>query len=257
MSKLGTCAVLALCLAGGAARGADAPFVGTWKLDPVQTRLSDVMKVQSDGGTRYTFDVGGGPEPVTADGTDQPGYAGTTVAVTLTGADSLKFVRKQAGRVLLTAYWKLSPDGGTLDDDFTSFAPDGTPSNVKLAFARTAGTSGLAGTWESTSAAVNFQLVIKIQPYHGDGLTLIPTSDKPKDLTFDGKDYPNPSSNAPAGSTYAVRRVSERSFEMTDKLDGKVVDTREYLLSSDLKTLTVTVHRTGVRSANILVFERQ
>ena len=257
MSKLRISLALVLTVLTGAAWSADAPFVGTWKLDPAKSRLSDVMKVESNGDNKYTFDVGGGPEPVTADGTDQPGYGGTTVAVTLTGTDALKFVRKQQGRVLLTAYWKLSQDSSTLNDDFTSFAPDGSPSNVKLMFARTAGTSGLAGTWESTSAAVNFQLTINIQPYGKGGLSLIPTSDKPKNLSFDSKDYPNPSSNAPAGSTYAARRDGERSFEMTDKLDGKVMDTREYVLSSDLKTLTVTIHRNGVRSPNILVFERQ
>ncbi|MGE5625389.1 MAG: hypothetical protein ACM3ZT_07565 [Bacillota bacterium] len=256
MSKLGFSLALALSVMASAAWAAEAPFVGTWKLDPSKTTLADVMKVESAGGNKYTFDVGGGPETVTADGTDQPGYAGTTVAVTLTGPDSLKFVRKQAGRVLLTAYWKLSQDGSTLNDDFTSFAPDGSPSNVKMVFARTAGTSGLMGTWESTSAAVNFQLTITIQPYDGSGLSLIPTSDKPKNLTFDGKDYPNLSSNAPAGSTYSARRVSARSFEMTDKVDGKVMDTREYVLSPDHKTLTVTIHKTGVRSPNILVFER-
>ena len=257
MSKLRFVLVLAASLMTCAGWATDQPFVGAWKLDGSKSRLADMMKVESLGGNRYTFDVGGGPETVAADGTDQPGYGGTTVAVTLSGQDSLKFVRKQEGRVLLTAYWKLSQDGGTLNDDFTSFAPDGSPSNVKLVFARTAGTSGLAGTWESTSAAVNFQLTIKIQPHGADGLSLIPTSDKPKDLSFDGKDYPNPSSNAPAGSTYSARRVSERSFEITDKLDGKIMDTREYVLSSDLKTLTVTIHRTGVSTPNILVFERQ
>jgi hypothetical protein len=256
MLKLKFSLALAASLMACAAWAANDPFVGAWKLDGSKSRLADMMKVESNGGNKYTFDVGGGPEPVTADGTDQPGYGGTTVAITLTGTDSLKFVRKQEGRVLLTAYWKLSQDGSTLNDDFTSFAPDGSPSNVKLVFARTAGASGLAGTWESTSAAVNFQLTINIQPYEGGGLSLIPTSDKPKNLTFDGKDYPNPSSNAPAGSTYSARRVSERSFEMTDKLDGKVMDTRQYVLSSDLKTLTLTIHRTGVRAPNILVFER-
>ena len=257
MLKLRFSLALPIALMAFAAWAGNEPFVGTWKLDPAKSRLADVMKVESNGGNKYTFDVGGGLEPVTADGTDQPGYGGTTVAITLTGTDSLKFVRKQEGRVLLTAYWKLSQDGSTLNDDFTSFAPDGSPSNVKLVFARTAGTSGLAGTWESTSAAVNFQLTINIQPYGTGGLTLIPSSDKPKNLSFDGKDYPNPSSNAPAGSTYSDLRVSDRSFDMTDKLDGKIMDTREYVLSSDLKTLTLTIHRTGVRAPNILVFERQ
>src|SRR5690242_18195934 len=131
MSKLGFSLALAAGLMTSAAWAADQPFVGAWKLNPSKSQLADQMKVESVGGNKYTFDVGGGPETVAADGTDQPGYGGTTVAVSLSGADSLKFVRKQQGRILLTAYWKLSKDGGSLSDDFTSFAPDGTASNVK------------------------------------------------------------------------------------------------------------------------------
>ena len=258
MSKLRYSFALAASLMTCAAWAADAPFVGTWKMNPSKTRLTDQMTMERAGGNRYTFDVGGGPETVAADGTDQPGYGGTTVAVTLTGTDSLRFVRKKDGRMLLTADWTLSKDGGTLNDDFTSFAPDGSASNVKLVFQRTTPTSGLIGTWESSAAAVNFQLTMKIQPYGADGLSLVPTtSDKPKDLTFDGKDYPNLSSNAPPGTTYSARRVSESSFELTDKLDGKVMDTRQYVLSSDHNTLTVSLLRNGMHTPSILVFERQ
>ena len=250
--------ILAASLVTCAAWAANAPFVGEWKMNPSKTRLTDQMKMESAGGNKYTFDVGGGPETVAADGTDQPGYGGTTVAVTLTGPDSLKFVRKKEGRMLLTANWTLSKDGSTLNDDFTSFAPDGSASNVKLVFQRTAPTSGLIGTWEGAAAAVNFELTIKIQPYQGDGLSLLSSaSDKPKNLTFDGKDYPDPGTNASPGTTYSVRRQNERSFDMTDKFDGKIIDTRQYLLSSDLKTLTVTIHRTGMRTPNVFVFERQ
>jgi hypothetical protein len=105
---------------------------------------------------------------------------------------------------------------------------------------------------------VDFELVIKFQPYEGGGLALIsPTSDKPKNLSFDGKDYPNQSSNSPVGATYSARRVSERSLEVTDKLKGKVMDTQQITLSSDLKTLTLTIHRTGMSTPNVFVFDRQ
>jgi hypothetical protein len=125
-------------------------------------------------------------------------------------------------------------------------------------YQRTTGTSGFAGTWESSSVAVNFSLVLKIAPYDGGGLSIIsPTSDKPKDLSFDGKDRPNASSNAAAGTTYSARRISEHAVEITDKLNGKIVDTQQYALSSDLKTLTLTIHRVGMHTPNIFVFDRQ
>jgi len=257
MTRLMLASLLAACLAAPAAWAADAPFVGAWKLDPAKSQVADQMKVEGAGGKRYSFDFGSGTETVTADGSDQPGYGGTTLAVTLSGPDALKVVRKKDGHVLLTAEWKLSQDGASLSDDFTSFAPDGTPSNLKYLYKRTAGTAGFAGTWESASVAVNFSLTLKIQPYGKDGLSVIsPAADKPKDLRFDGKDYPNLSSNAPAGATYSARRSEDGKLEITDKLGGKMLDTQEYALSADGKTLTLTIRRPGMRTPNVFVFER-
>jgi hypothetical protein len=258
MLKLRFPLVIAVSVMTCAAWAADDPFVGQWKLDPSKSQLTDQMKVESVGGNRYAFDFGAGAETVAADGTDQPGYGGTTLAVTIQSSDSLKVVRKKDGHVLLTADWTLSKDGSTLSDDFTSFAPDGSASNTKYVYQRTTPTSGFAGTWESASVKVNFELVIKFQPYDGGGLSLIsPTSDKPKNLSFDGKDYPNPNSNASPGSTYSARRVGGRNLEITNKLNGKLVDTQEITLSSDLKTLTLTIHKTGARTPNVFVFDRQ
>ena len=43
-------------------------------------------------------------------------------------------------------------------------------------YKRTAGTSGFAGTWESTSEALNSVFVLKVQPYEADGLSFIDPS---------------------------------------------------------------------------------
>ena len=239
MSKLGILLVLAASLVTSAAWAADTPFVGAWKLDAPKSRLTDQMKVESLGG-------------------NQPSYGGTMLALTLEGPDALEVVRKKDGHRLLTADWKLSQDGKTLSDDFTSYAPDGSASNLKYVYQRTTPTTGFAGTWESESVKVNFDLTIKIQPFEGSGLSVIsPLADKPKNLHFDGKDTPNLASNAPTGSTYAARRVDERTLEITDEIGGKAVDTQQYALSSDLKTLTLTIRRTGMRTPNIYVFDRQ
>jgi hypothetical protein len=44
---------------------------------------------------------------------------------------------------------------------------------------------------------------------------------------------------------------------MTDKIKGKVTGTQQFRLSSDLKTLTLTMHLTGQSNPNILVFNRE
>ena len=73
------------CLVGGAAWAVDDPMVGNWKLNPKKSKLTDVMKVESLGDNKYSFDFGGGdPEIAVADGTDQPGHFGIMIAVNWT-----------------------------------------------------------------------------------------------------------------------------------------------------------------------------
>jgi hypothetical protein len=246
-------------LAAGAVWAANATFVGEWKLNPSKTKLTDQMKVESVAGDKYAFDFGSGSaETIVPDGTDQPGLAGTTLSVTIEGPDSWKVVRKQEGRILLTAYWKLSRDGNTLADDYTQFGPNGSSTNVKYVYNRTAGKSGFAGTWESTSETLNSSYVIKVQPYEGDGLSFIYSSQGvTRNLKFDGKDYPQLGANALPGSTTSARRVNEHTLEMTGKINDKVSSTQEITLSSDGKTLTMTVRAAGQTAPNILVFDRQ
>lgn len=247
--------LLFVCLVMGALWAADNPFVGKWKLNPSRSKLTDVMKVASVGANKYAFNLGGGSsETIVADGTDQPGLAGTTLSVTVEGPSTWKVVRRKNGRMLLTATWNLSKDGNTLSDDFTGIETNGSTSNVKYVYKRTAGESGFAGTWESTSEQVNFVYEIEIRTYEEDGLSIIDhTAEVTQNSKFDGKDYPNMGANARPGSASSLRRVNEHALEMTDKTNGKIRDTRRLELSADLKTLTMTVQG----APNIYVFERQ
>jgi hypothetical protein len=76
--------ILSVCLTSAAAGAANDPFVGAWKLNPSKSTIVDVMKMESAGGNKYVFDLGGGPEPIAVDGTEQPG-AGGTLAVGYSG----------------------------------------------------------------------------------------------------------------------------------------------------------------------------
>jgi hypothetical protein len=246
-------------LATAALWAAKDPFIGAWKLNPSKSKLVDEMKVASVAGNKYAFDFGGGSaETIAVDGTDQPGIAGTTLAVTSEAPDSWKVVRKKDGRMLLTANWKLSQDGNTLTDDYTEIGPNGSNTNVKFVYKRTAGTSGFAGTWQSVSETVTSVFILKVQPYEGNGLSFVDSAEEiTKNVKFDGKDHPNVGGNAAPGSVSSARHVNKLTLEMTDKRNGKVTDTQQIKLSSDLKTLTITIHKASGGDPNILVFDRQ
>jgi len=239
---------------------ANDPFVAKWKVNPSKSKLNDEMKVEVGGTNRYAITFAPGlVDTVVADGSDQPGLRGTTLSVTVKGPNSWVVVRKMKGRTLLTGYWTLSEDGKTLNDAYTEYAPDGSPSSIPYVYARTAGSSGFPGTWDSESEKVKAGIELEIQPYEGDGLSLnSPDAEMNKKMKFEGNDYPDLDPNGDPGSASSGRRVNQRSLEITDKFKGKITGTRQIELSTDLKTLTMTVRLVGQsRPKSILVFDRE
>jgi hypothetical protein len=192
-----------------------------------------------------------------ADGTDQPGNFGTALSVTMEGPDTWKVERKKDGRTMLTAMWKLSPDGNSLSDNYTEFPPNAAPSTVNYLYKRTADGQSFAGTWES-AMPVDSTSILQIQLYEGDGLSFIRSSQQtPRNIKFDGKDYPVGGRVVIEGATSSARRENERTLEITDKIQGKIIRTEQIELSADRKTFTWIQRRVGQHEPNIFVFERQ
>ena len=140
-------------LLAGAAWAANDPFIGKWKVNPGKSKMTDEMKVEAAGANKYviTFQPGA-VDTIVADGTDQPASAGSTLSITAKGPNNWTVVRKKDGRMLLTAEWTLSADGKTLVDEFTGYESDGTKTTTHFVYARTAGSSGFAGTWDCDNA---------------------------------------------------------------------------------------------------------
>jgi len=214
------------------------PFVGQWKL----TKYTDQMSVAKVGANTYAFNFeGGGQEEIVVDGTYQRGLGGTMLAVTPEG-QTWRVERKRDGHKLLTAIWTLSKEGNSLSDNFTSFDKNGAPSTVKLLYSRVAAGSGFTGTWVTQTVAIGPVTLLEIRPYKNNGLSLIvPSEQLTVNLNFDGKN---------------ARRVDARTFEITRSADGKITQTEEFVVSSDLKTLTRTVRVIGESQPLTTIFER-
>jgi hypothetical protein len=95
-----------------------------------------------------------------------------------------------------------------------------------------------------------------VKGYQGDGLSLI-TPSQTKNVKFDGKDCPNEGPNARRGASASIRRVDESDLVLTDKIDGKVMDTEAIRVSPILKTLTITVQIPGREKPTVMAFERK
>ena len=253
------CWVLVVALLTGASWAADGPIVGRWKLDPSRSKMTDQMKVENLGANKYAFSFAADRvETIVADGTDQPGLFGSTLAVTVEAPDRWRVVRKMQGRTTISAIWTLAADGSTLTDDFTGIRPDGSTTNLKYVYKRSEEGSGFAGTWESVSEQVNTKFELKVQSYGNEGLSfLFLPQQLTKDLQFDGKEYPARGPNVPSSMVSSARRINERAIEITDKIDGQFMDTQEVEVSPDHKALTVTIRMKDRKNPNVLVFDRE
>ena len=259
MAKRSMWVLLCISIASGTLWAADSPFTGKWKLNPARSRLTDVMKVNAVGPNKYDFNLGGDAvETIVVDGTAQPASYDTTLSVTAEAPDTWRVVRKSKGRTMIVGVWKLSADGKTLTDNFTSYRPNGTTFHLDYVYQRTAGGPGFDGRWESTTEDMSSTFEIEIAPSGENGILLdYITFGMKKSMQFDGKDYPIVGANAPAGYTGSAHRVNEHTIEIMDKVKDKHIDTQRMEVSPDGKTLTSTVFIPNREKPQIQVFERE
>jgi hypothetical protein len=252
--------LLVACVITSSVWAADDPFVGKWKVNPGKSKMTDEMKVDAAGTNKYviTFQPGA-VDTIVVDGSDQPAVSGTTLSITAKGPNNWTVVRKKDGRMLLSADWTLSADGKTLTDEFTGYESNGSKSTVLLVYQRTAGRSGFAGTWDSDNAKPDAAMALRIQSYEADGLSIFGAEAQiTRNLKFDGNDYPDTGPDLPPGVTSSGRRVNDRSLEITRKYKGRLIDTAQFELSADLKTLTLSTFLPGEnKPRNIYVFDRE
>ena len=231
------------------------PCVGKWRLDVSRSTIVDEMRVETLGANRYRFSFeGASAETIVADGTDQPGLPGTTLSVKADDGGTLTVVRKQDGRIIVSATWKLSQDGDTLRDAFTSLQPDGSSVTVDYLYKRKSGTTGFAGAWESTTKPVGLEFELGIQPYDNSGLTFVSPGSE-KSVTFDGRDHAVPGGKD--SLTLSGRRRGAMAMEYTEKKGDKVERQRQFELSRDGRTLTETLRTASQAAPDVLVFERE
>lgn len=258
--SLAVAALLLLASTPHRAWAAPDPFVGEWKLNPALTRLPDEMKVERKGGNTYAFDFGAGAETIVVNGTGQPGEGGTTLSVKPDAPDAWTVERRKDGRLLLRATWRLSQDGNTLTDHFRQFQPDGSTFGVDYVYQRSGAGSGFAADWQSIRETMTspYSLSVKAYESHGLAFTFItPMGQLTRNMKLDGRAYPAPGPGAAPGASSSSRRIDEHTLEMTGTAGGTVTDTREFRLSPDGKTLTITVHAAGRSRPNVMVFARK
>ena len=242
--------LLGVVSAGVASAHAQAaePFAGTWNWNAKATSFTDQrLTIKLTGNKTYLFDNHyGTPVTVVADGTPQKTIEGDTLSLEQVDADTWKSA--STGRVSGSATYKVSTDGQGMKKRQTIVWADGGTEDRETDFRRLGSGKGLAGEWEtktfdSKSATKPFALIFTPA---GDGRLNASMPAEKLDLTFmlDGKDYDDPTPGIEKGSTMATKRIGTRAIHVDGKLKGEIVESIDYEISPDGRTMKVRdVHR--------------
>jgi hypothetical protein len=252
-------AISGMCLCGAPlALAADDSFVGKWKFNPDKSQLSGLTyKVEDAGNNQYKFAFGDDSETVSLDGKPHMTKYGNTWSVTKSGPTGWHWVTKRNGKTITDAMWTVSDDGATSTYVSTETRPNGSTSHDQTKLKRTAGTSGLVGTWESTEIKIGTPNTIEIAASGKDGYSLkSPVYKGETDFKLDAKDYTPKGPQVAKGTTVSAKKIDDRKMELTYKLNGKTTETDLWELSADGKTLTSTATFPGVDKQEVDVYER-
>ncbi len=247
------------CLVGTTLLAADASFVGKWKLNPDKSKLTGLQRTIEDlGGDKFKFSFGDDSQTIVMDGKEYPSKFGGMWSVKKEGPNTWKSIRTRDGQVMSTSTWTVSEDGKTLTVTTDGTRANGSTFKNVAKSKRTAGTSGLAGTWEGTDVKIDSPAQWEIAAYEGDGLSFIRPAGKARlDFKFDGKDYADKGPRVAEGATASAKRIDPRTIEMSRELKGTLMETERMELSEDGKTLTTTSTYPGVEKKEVEVHERQ
>lgn len=241
------------------ALAADDPFVGKWKFDPDKSQMNGLdYKIEDAGGGQYKFIFGDDVETLSLDGKGHVTKYGDTWSIKATGPNSWDSTTERDGKVTSKSKWTVSADNQTFTSTDENMRPDGSTGKTEAIFKRTGGTSGLVGTWQTTSVKVLSPTSITIAKWQGDGYTRSnPVFKETLDFKLDGKEYTPKGPRVPPGMTATVKKIDHHSMELTYKLKGTTMETDKYEVSADGKTLTQTVTYAGVSKPEIDVWNRE
>ncbi|MEO8070865.1 MAG: hypothetical protein ABI652_05650 [Acidobacteriota bacterium] len=215
---------------------ADAPYAGKWKLDPAKSQLTgDTVTIKKLPDGMLQFDSQGFVYNFRPDGKDYPTPIGGTVSWKGAGPDTWDVTNRLKDKVVSTVHIVLKGDRQALT--IKVMKPDGGTVDSTASYNRVSGGPGIEGVWRSSEFKPQ-ATVLQISSDGADSVALKDESGFAVNGKFDGKDHPASGTLAGASYAFSFRKVGERAFEMTAKLDGKPYYQDVFTVSADGKTLT-------------------
>jgi hypothetical protein len=246
-------------LAAGTA-AAQNPFAGTWKLNQEKSQMAgEMLKFGPAADDAMELTAGGLTYSFRADGKSYGLPSGNAAIWRQTDPASWTTeYRKLDGKLLSIDTWKLAEDGSTLSVTTSGAKANGDLFTDTEKYVRTAGTSGLIGSWKSTEVKLSSPNELTIQESGLDRLILKIAAMKAScEINFDGKDATVQGPDIPTGLRLSLSRTAPYSFRLVQKLNGTTISSSVYTVSADdPNTMTEVGGAPGDPPATI-VWEKQ
>jgi hypothetical protein len=238
---------------------ADLPYAGKWKLNFAKSDFGETtIAFTKEASGQMQFTTMGQSYTFQVDGKDYPALFGRTAAWKQIDANTWEVTIKQDGKLIVTETTKLSADGKALTVNASGPKPAGGTFEETVLYERISGGPGLEGKWKTKNIKGSAPTVLELAPSGSDGLTIrIPDFQINCEAKFDGKDYPATGPTVPPGLTIAITKSGPRSFDMTEKKDGKEIIKLSFAVSADGKALTETGGAVGTSEKFKAVYDRQ
>lgn len=243
--SLRLCLIAALSCATAAAM-AENPFAGTWKVDYSKSQVTgQTVSFTPEAGGKVHITEANNSYTFKPDGTDTKDSFGDTVQWKQMDDHTWKNFTKEGSEVI-TDTWTLSSDEKTVTVVTSGTRPNGQQINETETYTRIAPGKGFFGKWKSTKVENNSPTTAKIDANGDNGIIWnIPEIKATVTLNFDGKDVSPTGPTVPQGLTLAATKVGPRTFELTEKMNGKVIFHGRYTVSADGNTMTEVGSPTG------------
>ena len=240
-------------------KAGDLPYAGKWKLNIAKSDFGETTigftKIASG---QMEFTMMGMSYQFQVDGKEYPSLLGRTATWKQIDSNTWEATYKQDGKLINTDTVKLSTDGKMLTINSKNPKPAGGTLEQTTTYERVSGGPGLEGKWKTKNVQSSAPAVIEFAPTGADGLAIrIPDFQINAEVKFDGKDYPVAGPTLPPGLTLAVTKTGPRSFDVTEKQNGKPIIKLSFTVSDDGKTLTETGGAMGSSEKFKAVYDRQ
>jgi hypothetical protein len=236
---------------------------GSWRIDLNKTQLDSTPRVFELKDGIYSCSTCDPKITTKADGQDHPVNGSpylNTAKVTVVDGNTVEVVGKKDGKITFRATMTVSADGKTLTRKFEghTVGTDQVMTNTAV-FSRVgeplAGAHLLTGSWKREKIEASENWLTFSYASSGDGLNYKASNGEAYHAKFDGKDYPY--QGDPGTTSVVLKKIDDRTFEETDKRDGKVVAISRLSVTPDGKSLIMVSQDKLRGTTDTFVAEKQ